>query len=142
MVMSLRDRQWRESQPSWGCPHVTQILCVTPLNTHTPPPVYSIPILLQTPFPSPFSPRPPAPPDNQGTLIILFPIINLCCLHTMGPKESCRQQRKHLLLSRQGTNSRIPESVSYIAPVKNTYARTYSMYAHVQTITSSDISSL
>lgn len=98
------------------------------------------------PFFSPQSPRPTASPDKQGTLIIPFPIINICCFHTMGPKESCRQQRKHLLLSRQGANSRILESVSYIPSVKNThtqpYAHTYSMYVDIQTITSSWTSSL
>lgn len=129
------DRQWRESQSSWssrGCPHLTQILCVTPLPQFT-----VCPVLLQTdpstPFPSPFfllSPRLTPTPDKQGTLIIPFTIINLCCFHTMGPEESCRQQRKHLLLSRQGTNSRILEAVSYMPSVENTRRH---MHTHAYT---------
>lgn len=132
------DRQWRESQyscNSGGCPHLTQILCATPPNKHTPIPQFTVcPSCFRwaghsTPFPSPFpSPFPlrlpdqqPTLSDKQTTLIIPFPIINLLCFHTMGPEESCRQQRKHLLLSRQGTNNRILEPVSYITSVKNTY---------------------
>lgn len=39
------DRQWRESQSSWSsrrCPRLTQILCVTPPNTHTPIPQFTV----------------------------------------------------------------------------------------------------
>lgn len=104
----------------------------THTHTHTPPPVYSRAVLLQTALQPHF--RPPfSPPDKHRTLIIPVPIINPCCFHTMGPKEPLRQQRKHLLLSRQGTNSRILEAVSYIASVKNMDG----MYADIQTIASS-----
>lgn len=62
--------------------------------------------------PSLESPSRTGPVDKPGSLIIHFPIINHHCFNTMSPKESQRQQRKHLPLSRQGTNSRIRESAS------------------------------
>lgn len=141
-MMSLWDRQtvaWVPVQlEQRGVPPSNpDPLCYPSKHTHTHPPVYSIPILLQTALRPHFrplfllSPRPTAPPDMQGTLIIPLPIINPCCLHTMGPKESFRHQRKHLLLSRQGTNSRILEAVSYIPSVKNTHTQTY---AHIHSM--------
>lgn len=142
VMMSLRDRQtvvWvRVQLEQQGVPTSNpDPLCHSSKHTHTPPPVYSIlSCCRQTlqphfrPLFPPFSQTDP-PPDKQGTLIIPFPIINLCCFHTMGPEESCRQQRKHLLLSRQGTNSRILEAVSYIPPVKNTHRRMHTHTQHV-----------
>lgn len=100
---------------------------------HTPPqplpPQFTVPTHgadegLQPHFrPLVFPPR--SPPDRQSTLIIPFPIINPCCFHTMGPKKPFRPQRKHLLLSRQGTNSRILEAVSYIPSLKLTHTQMY-----------------
>lgn len=102
-------------------------------HTHTPLPQCTVePSCCRRPS-NPTSVPPFSPPDKQRTLIIPVPIINPCCFHTMGPKEPLGQQRKHLLLSRQGTNSRILEAVSYIASVKNMDG----MYADIQTITSS-----
>lgn len=137
------DRQWREAQSSWssrGCPHLTQILCYPSKHTHTHPspslqynhPAADSPL---TPFPPPFSSfrRLTAPPDMQGTPIILFPIINPCCVYTMGPKAAFRQQRKHLLLSRQGTNTRILQAISYIPPVTSTHKHRHIHIAYVQT---------
>lgn len=109
----------RPALAAGGCQHLTQFFCVTPTNTH--PPIYSIPILLDAvlqlhfhypPTPSPESSSRTGPVDKPGSLIIHFPIINHHCFNTMSPKKSQRQQRKHLPLSRQGTNSRIRESAS------------------------------
>lgn len=137
------DRQRRESQSSWTsrrCPHLPRSF-VLPLqiHTHTHPPVYSTLFVVQT-APQPhfrplFSSLPdrPSPRDKQRNLITPFPIINPCCVHTMGPKESCRQERKHLLLSRQGTNSRILESVSYIPSVRKTHKHMRTHTAYMQT---------
>ncbi len=123
------DRQWRESPSSWsaGGAHMSpKSFVFPPPNVHTPLPQFTVypsccrqpsnPI--SVPFFCFLPDRPPL--QTSETLIIPFPIINPRCFHTMGPKESCRQQRKHLPLSRQGTNSRMPESVSYIPSVKNT----------------------
>lgn len=101
-------------------------------QTHTPIPQYTVyPSCLRCPLnpisaPN-FSSRPDGLPlqTSKGPVIIDFPIINHHCLHTMGPKELRRQQRKHLLLSRQGTNSRILESVSYIHSLKYTHKHTH-----------------
>lgn len=95
-MMSLRDRQtvaWVPIQlEQQGVPtsHPDPLL---PLQTYTHPSPsvqYTHPAAISplTPFPSPFSsfPRPTAPPDKQGTLIIPFPIINPCCFYTMGPQ--------------------------------------------------------
>lgn len=105
-----------------GCQHLTQFFCVTPTNTQTPiprftayPSCWMLEAVLQLHFhypPSPKSPSRTGPVDKPGSLIIHFPIINHHCFNTMSPKESQRQQRKHLPLSRQGTNSRIRESAS------------------------------
>lgn len=69
-------------------------------------------ISITPPTPSPESSSRTGPVDKPGSLIIHFPIINHHCFNTMSPKKSQRQQRKHLPLSRQGTNSRIRESAS------------------------------
>lgn len=122
-------------------------LCYPSKYTHTPPPLYSTLHMVQTAPQPHFRPlflqstTQTAPTDKQRNLITPIPIINPFCVHTIGPKESCRQQRKHLLLSRQGTNSRILESVSYIPSVRNTHKHMHTHAAYMQTYTIASCSS-
>lgn len=106
--------------PSWnsgGDPYLTQILWIIYLKKQQQQQnTLPSPTLMHMTPPNPFQSTSPAVvrPDRRGTQNVHFNTTNHHCLQTMGPKESSRQRRKHLLLSRNSKNSRKLRPVSYM----------------------------